>query len=94
MARSFRDYVEAIKSLYRCTTEEAIQRAEGCDNHSDYNAYVMNAPPEDLPWSSLWSLSDEDYEARWQEIKQEARDDLGNEISCCDALEGTVGSTP
>jgi hypothetical protein len=94
MARSFRDYVDAIKGLYRCTTDEAIGRAEGSDSHPDYPQYVMNAPLEDLSWSSLWSLSDEDFETRWSEIKREVRSDLNEGIVACEAYEGTVGSTP
>jgi hypothetical protein len=92
MALTFRRYVEAIKYGQRCSTEEAIQKAE--DYGPDHAHYVRTAPSEELTWWALEGLPDEEYEAKWQEIKQEARDDLDNGIACCEALEGVTGSGP
>lgn len=93
LAMRFYRYVKALKEFHQISGQEAIAKAQA-KGVKEYEQWTMECPPEEVTWYSLYSLSKEQIEERWQEIKQIARQALRTGETAAEALDGTDGGTP
>jgi hypothetical protein len=86
MARSYRE-------LYRLTPEEARRRAAEAPP-AECLERILSGPPDQVNWFDLDSVAQEDPEkalARWEEVKQAARQEVRSGHRAARALEGYGG---
>jgi hypothetical protein len=78
MARAVRELVESYMDVYGLSRQEAVARVEGPAGPEEDDK-ALRRPPDEVSWADLHNLSRRDAGravARWEEVKQAARDEV------------------